>query len=57
MFTRLLPLFLLATGALCDSFALDYDGGISVTLLHALDSSQPNQFTYRGNLTVISIPR
>lgn len=39
--------------SLSDTFSLDYDGGgISVTLLHALDRGQPEQFTFRGNLTV-----
>lgn len=37
---------------LSDSFALDYDGGLSVTLMHALDTAQPDQFTFRGNMTV-----
>ena len=47
---RLLAVF--AT-VLCSSFALDYDagGGLSLTLLHALDNTQA-EFTFRGNLTV-----
>lgn len=37
---------------LSDSFALDFDRGLSVTLLHALDATKSDQFTFRGNLTV-----
>lgn len=52
MYSYLLALVLLVASVHADSFSLDYDGGISVTLLHALDSAQPDHFTYRGNLTV-----
>lgn len=54
MFLRVLSIFALTSlvHGLSDSFALDYDGGLSVTLLHALDSAQPELFTFRGNLTV-----
>lgn len=41
-----------AVGLSLSSFAVDYDGGLQVTLLHALDNAQPEQFTFRGNLSV-----
>lgn len=47
----ILTIILLAGESLA-SFAVDYDGGLQVTLLHALDNAQPEQFTFRGNLTV-----
>lgn len=55
MYFRLLSIFAVLISlvhGLSDSFALDYEGGLSVTLLHALDSAQPDLFTFRGNLTV-----
>lgn len=55
MFYRFLVIPAILAGlvnGLSDSFALDYDGGLSVTLLHALDVTQPDHFTFRGNLTV-----
>lgn len=55
MYFRLLSIFAVLTSlvhGLSDSFALDYEGGLSVTLLHALDSAQPDLFTFRGNLTI-----
>lgn len=55
MFVRLiggLALLCVLVNGLSDSFAMDFDGGVSVTLLHALDTNQPDHFTFRGNLTI-----
>lgn len=34
---------------------LEYDGWININLLHALDITQPDRFTPRGNVTISSI--
>lgn len=34
---------------------LDYDGWLSITLYHALDTDAPDTFTFRGNATITNL--